>query len=411
MTVGRHDSRVRAGWAVGAAMVLAAATLGMPVASAADDQGYFEVYGFAQLDYIQDFDRVSPFWTDTLRPSKIPTVEGADGANGQAILSVRQSRLGVQANFPTSNGAVYTKFEFDMFGTGGDEGKTTIRLRHAYGQWKQLLAGQTNSLFMDGSIFPNVIDYWGPAGMVFLRTPQIRWTPFTGANSFAIAIEKPSNDIDSGVVRVIDPALAEDIQASQRIPDFTAQYRRERDWGHLQIAGILRQVSFDTLGTTNNEPKDSQLGWGIDVTSGIKVAKKDQVLVGVVYGHGIASYMNDGGTDLAPGGTLASPNATAVPLFGISAYYDRYWSDRFSSSFGYSQTHVDNTSGQLGDAFKSGQYASANFLYYPTTNMFIGLEGLWGERKDNGGATGIDRRTQISFHYNFSGKHIFGDKQ
>jgi hypothetical protein len=36
----------------------------------------FEVYGFAQLDYIQDFNRVDPQWDSTLRPSKIPTTEG-----------------------------------------------------------------------------------------------------------------------------------------------------------------------------------------------------------------------------------------------------------------------------------------------------------------------------------------------
>jgi hypothetical protein len=41
-----------------------------------------------------------------------------------------------------------------------------------------LLAGQTNSLFMDGDVFPNTIDYWGPAGMVFYRNVQLRWTPF-----------------------------------------------------------------------------------------------------------------------------------------------------------------------------------------------------------------------------------------
>jgi hypothetical protein len=204
------------------------------------------------------------------------------------------------------------------------------------------------------------------------------------------------------------PALAAGIQPSQRIPDFTAQYRLTEDRWHIQAAGILRQVSFDTVATPDNEPKDSELGWGIDVTSGIKLFEKDQVLLGAVYGKGIASYMNDGGTDLAPGGTLATPEAQAVPLLGVSAYYDRYWSNRFSSSFGYSQTHVDNTSLQAADAFKSGQYASANFLYYPVENFFVGIEGLWGERKDNSDATGTDRRVQISFHYNFSSKHFFG---
>ena len=68
------------------------------------------------------------------------------------------------------------KFEFDLFGVGEDAGQTTIRIRHAYASWGPFLAGQTNTLFMDGDLFPNTIDYWGPAGMVFLRNPQLRWT-------------------------------------------------------------------------------------------------------------------------------------------------------------------------------------------------------------------------------------------
>ena len=143
----------------------------------ADGDKSFEIYGFAQVDYVQDFDRVNPDWDATLRPSKIPTVDGLYGSDGQAILSVRQSRLGAQGNLPVEGSNLFTKLEFDFYGTGNDAGQTTIRLRHAYGQWKDWLAGQTNSLFMDGDIFPNVIDYWGPTGMVFLRNPQIRWTP------------------------------------------------------------------------------------------------------------------------------------------------------------------------------------------------------------------------------------------
>ena len=43
-----------------------------------------------------------------------------------------------------------------MFGTGKDAGLTTIRLRHAWGQWKHIGGGQTNSAFMDVDIFPNI---------------------------------------------------------------------------------------------------------------------------------------------------------------------------------------------------------------------------------------------------------------
>ena len=58
----------------------------------------FELYGFVQLDAIQDFKRVHPDWDATLRPSRIPTTEGEFGSDGQTLFSVRQSRLGAKAN-------------------------------------------------------------------------------------------------------------------------------------------------------------------------------------------------------------------------------------------------------------------------------------------------------------------------
>ena len=139
------------------------------------------------------------------RPSKIPTTDDQFGDDGQSIFSVRQSRFGVQARQEIGGKDLFVKFEFDLFGTGDDAGQTTFRLRHAYGSWGPILAGQTNSLFMDGDTFPNTVDYWGPVGMVFLRNPQIRYTYATGAHKFAVAIEKPSNDIDAGNIRQLDP--------------------------------------------------------------------------------------------------------------------------------------------------------------------------------------------------------------
>ena len=62
-----------------------------------------------------------------------------------------------------------TVFDFDLFGVGIDAGQTTIRLRHAYGQWGPVGAGQLESPFMDLDVFPNILDYWGPNGMIFFR--------------------------------------------------------------------------------------------------------------------------------------------------------------------------------------------------------------------------------------------------
>jgi hypothetical protein len=402
--------RTGMGWTILALGVLVAAAPGTALAQQDPNAPHVEVYGFVQADYIQDFDRVDPAWMDTLRPSKIPTADDVFGADGQASLSAKQSRLGVVMNLPTSNHPVYTKFEFDMFGVGVDAGQTTIRLRHAYGEWNRWLAGQTNTLFMDASIFPNVIDYWGPAGMVFIRNPQIRYEILdhhkdNNRSTLSVAIERPNSDVDGASVRELDPNLL--VAPSQKVPDFTVQWRNEENWGHWQVAGILRKVAFDTPGAPNAEPKGDETGYGVDLTGSFKIAKKNQIIAGVVWGHGIASYMNDGGVDLAPGGTIANPKAEAVPLLGVSAYYDHYWSDKFSSSFGGSFTKVDNRSLQAASAFEKGDYASANLLWYPTKNVFIGGEALYGKRTDNNGDDGTDHRVQFSYHYSFSSKDIF----
>ncbi len=403
----------------GTYVMAVAVALATPSLAAAAEKS-FEAYGFAQLDFIQDFGRVNPDWKDTLRPSRIPTDPEEFGDDGQTIVGVRQSRFGVAGTLPTAKGPIKTKFEFDMFGVGDDAGQTTIRLRHAYGEFGQILAGQTNSLFMDGDIFPNTIDYWGPSGMVFLRNPQIRWTPVSGRQNFAIAIENPGNDIDSGEFRTVPDFPG--AQGDQELPDLTMQYRANTGFGHVQLAGILRRVGAEVLcNTSETDPNaidfcpagrakvifdDDDLGWGLNLTSVIKVLDRNAIRVGVVFGEGIASYMNDGGMDAGPDRAPGQPGVQveAVELTGVSAYYDHWWSDRFSSSIGYAFTEVDNTVGQTADTFKKGQYASVNLLYYPVENVMLGGEFLWGDREDNGGASNDVTRIQFSLKYNFGAK-------
>jgi hypothetical protein len=376
-------------------LLVAAMAAGVSSVQAAESS--FEVYGFAQADYVQDFKRVKPEWDDTLRPSRIPTTDGQYGSDGQSTISVRQSRLGVQTTLPVEGNSLYTKFEFDMFGVGADEGQTTIRLRHAYGEYGNWLAGQTNTLFMDGDVFPNTIDYWGPSGMVFTRNPQMRWTPVRGDTSFAIAIEKPSNDIDPGILGISG------VQGDEKIPDFTAQYRQKTGWGHYQVAGLLRRVGYETAGTPSANPSGSDLGWGVNL-SGHMMFGADKLMLQTVYGEGIATYMNDGGTDMGPEGVAPAINGESLPLLGVVAYYDHYWSDKLSSSLGYSRTQVDNKNLQTGDAFKTGEYVSANLLNAVRKNMLIGAEALWGKRTDKNGASGDDLRVQFTMKYSFSSK-------
>lgn len=373
--------------------------------SARSDAG-IEIYGFAQIDAIQDFGRMHPDWEDSLRPTRIPTVDGLYGGDGKFIASVRQSRLGLQATRQIEGRDLHVKLEADLYGVGTDEGKTTLRLRHAYGQYGRWLAGQTNSLFMDGDVFPNTIDYWGPSGMAYLRTAQIRWTPLSGPNSFAVAIEDTGDDIDTGRFGREFPAFGAAAEGHDDWPDLTAQFRMDRDWGHFQAAGIVRKLGFDTAGTVDNAPKGDDTGWGLNLSTNLRFGWKDRLILSALGGKGIASYMNDGGNDLIPDDSAPGqiPDAVAMPLWAAVLYYDHWWNSRWSSSAGYSFIQVDNSNNQNADAFKKGEYASVNLLHYPADDLLVGAEFLWGRRTDSDGSAGTDSRLQVSVKYNFSSK-------
>ena len=244
-----------------------------------------------------------------------------------------------------------------------------------------------------------MIDYWGPSGMVFLRNPQIRWTPVQGDQTVAVAIETPGSGVDNG----LDPNTT---AGDNEYPDLTAHFRQVGDWGHFQVAGILRQVGYDTPGAPDGSPDDSELGWGVNLTTTINLLEKDRLILGVVHGDGISNYMNDGGVDMAPDGNAIDPDYQVVPLTGLISYYEHAWNDRYSSAIGYSSTEIDNTDFQGPDAFNKGEYASTNLLYTPNDKVMMGVEYLFGKRTANDGDKGYDRRVQFSVKYSFSSGNL-----
>ena len=228
-----------------------------------------DIYGFVQMDMIYDFNRVDPDWNDSLRPSKIPNVGGEFGQDGETIFSVRQTRMGLKGEIPTELGEVKTWFEWELYGVGSDAGQTTFRLRHAWGEFGNWGAGQTWSLFMDENTFPNTIDYWGPAGMVFYRNIQLRhtWPVGEAGSRFAVALERPGTSVDAGEFRDLSPAFDDNVRSRDEYPDLTAQYLSIHVWGHWQVAGILRRVGFETKDAPGNDPSDDLWGGGVNVST------------------------------------------------------------------------------------------------------------------------------------------------
>ena len=373
------------------------------------DNVTIEFYGLVQLDGIYDFQRVDPDWVGAFRPSKIPTVDGAFGDDGEANFSVRQTLFGISGTAPLADKEVVGKFEFDLFGSGDDAGNTTFHLQRATVEWGPLMFGYSKTLFMDGDVFPNIIDYWGPNGMIFVKNAGIRYTPFKSGESFlSLALELPGNDVDPGHIRQLDPALGNNLDSTQKLPDLIGAGQFGGDWGHVRLAGVARSLGFETVGSPGGEPDGNEFGWGVNLSAILKLGGATTIRASGVYGEGIASYFNDGGTDLAPKvhreGTTFRIEAKPVEMYGLVFFVDHDWNDKFSSSIGVSRAKVTNTNFQTGDAYGTGDYALVNLLYKPVDHLLVGGEVMYGRRKDNNGATGEDTRVQFSIRYTYGAK-------
>jgi hypothetical protein len=388
-------------------VALAAALLCTAPARAQDVKDTtMDLYGFIMLDMGYEANQMDPDWRDAARPTKLPSFDNEFGADGHWLASVKQTRFGVKTSTPTSLGDLKTTFEFELFGTGDDAGQTTFRLRHAYGELGQFGAGQTWSPFMDIDIFPNSIEYWGPNGMVFFRNVQLRWMPIQGDTRLTVALERPGASADQGEFE--DRIELQNVTGHFPYPDLSAEYRLGRPWGYVEIAGILRYMEWEDNLDDGIDLSGDAWGWGLNLTSNVKFDDGGKVLrLGVVYGEGIQNYMNDAPEDVGIRNNFSNPvrpiEGEALPMLGISAFLDINWSESMTSTIGYSMLDIDNSSGQSPDAFKHGDYALANVLFYPVKNLMYGPELIWIKRENNSdGFTSDDFRVQFSVKYNFS---------
>jgi hypothetical protein len=375
-----------------------------------------ELYGFAMLDTGYQAGASDPDWFDVMRTTKLPAFADQFGKGGRWYSGVRQSRFGVKTWVPTSLGELKTIFEFELFGVGVDAGQTTFRLRHAWGEIGPIGAGQTWSPFMDPDVFPNSLEYWGPAGMVFFRNVQFRVTPYNkNGVEAAIAIERPGASGDPGTIagRV---ALA-NAQGRFPAPDLSAHVRVSKERGHVQLGTILRYMQWDDTNPADAiDTHGNAVGWGVNLSGNyIFNTKRDTLRLQAVYGKGIQNYMNDSPVDVGAfaTGVLRKPvDGRPLAELGLVAFLDHTWNEQFSSSVGYSLNDVENSGLQDPSAFSRGHYALFNIMYYPINNVMLGSEFQWG-RRDNfrDGFRYDDYRVQFGAKYNFSWDVLGGKKQ
>jgi DcaP outer membrane protein len=347
--------------------------------------------GSARTDFIYD-PRVSTLG-DSFVPSSIP-IPSVSGP-GNFIASIRGSRAMADFLIPVGDHAVARTFiQLDFFGANG---ATAPRLRHFWAQLDNVLVGQTFTNFMDPDAFADTLDTQGANAAVSVRLPQARYSFGLGGGATGyVSIEVPSSNIDFSVGGV-------PVTPTTPAPDGTLRFRNEWERGHFQLASVFRDLGVKFPSGLH----ESVFGWGLNATGGLDVYGKDNIVIGVAYGHGISRYVGDtAGLDLdaAP----VSPtdlSLRALPLFGTYGSYQHYWSSGVRSSVTGSYVQVQNTPFQSPSTYHKSTYSSVNLIWNAIGSLDLGAEFLYGRVEEKDGASANDPRFQITGRYTFVKLH------
>jgi hypothetical protein len=380
----------------------------------------YKWYGFVRLDGTYDFKPMGG--TDSFIVSQIPVPQG-DGQN--FAMNPRYTRFGfdTETPIPSLDWTIKTRIEVDFFNgnNSGSFGSQPLRLRFAWADFGPFLVGQAASLFMDYDAFPNVLDYQGPNGMVLMRQPIIATHfPIGEKWKVSLGVEQPYSDIQwlengtwvanpgSGVITT--PGVARNVQD---VPDFTSNIRYAGDNGHMQLAGIIRKLTYQpAAGNALDE-----MGYGASLTGTFHpwaamtgtprsgdcstAMSKSRFLYQFAAGRGINRYLQDE-NGLALDATFDPNNGfRTIPSVGWFVAYEQWWGKHWASNFTYSETQCELTDTLPGNTYERGNYITGNLIWLPVERLGMGVEYLYGTRTNKDGQEGDNTRIQFAFQYKF----------
>ncbi|MCG8340943.1 MAG: DcaP family trimeric outer membrane transporter [Cytophagales bacterium] len=379
-----------------------ASTTGLKV-TAGDSTLSIKWYGQGRLDAIGDLNRTDA--TIDFVPYKIPvTTDGITKNQGQrTTFNAVTARIGVDAGIPLKfqEEPINIKVEGDFSGRAANASAPLFRLRKAYTNFRKFIIGLHPSSFSDFDVSPKTLDLAGPSGFVGSYRTQVAWTDDV-------------NDKFNYTISIEDAPLAEAYEANnlvqrKSIPAFAANIKWKGEFGHIQLAGLLRTIEYH-----NREEKRNfnVTGGGGLLSSAINIAPKRTALkLQAVYGTGIGSYIGglydmDGETSRAITTTIQRPeldkaDITAINAGGGTVGIDHYWMpEKLRSTFSYSMIQAEKMDREP-DEFKTSHYVSANVVWELTKQISFGGEYLWGKRINVNDRSGEAHRVQATALFAF----------
>jgi len=348
-----------------------------------------ELYGYARLNASYDIDEDIAEPTRAGDFSKINTGAAEDNeATGYFGADAAQSRLGVRATLPQG-----VKIVVEGGFRYGD-----LRLRHAYGEYKGVMAGQNWSNYNSFVGFIPTLDFDGMpgnAGSQF-RTAQLRYT--TGPLS--VSLEQPFNFAS---LISTNPS----IEQKTSLPVLTARLQDSAGAVSYSTAAFLRQIDYDT-GTQD----DSELSYG--AFGALTAAVTDTVTL-----YGVVNYVNGGDIYLYRSGennyaveygyvdSSGSIELISGYSASVGASFDLGGGSSINTGIGMVEVDWDDAlrdlpgSANIGDKHETNTSAMINYQWAPVEAVTMGVEYGYYMVDEVSGADGDASRLMFAAQYNF----------
>lgn len=321
------------------------------------------------------------------------TPVGAADEGSDLDMSAQFSRFWFAADSSLPDGTALRGYlEFDLFGSAiGNETATNtygLAVRHAWASWGPWLAGQTWSNFQDPASLVDSIDLIGATdGSVFVRQPQLRYTK----GEWSFSAENPET--------VFSPRLGNSAKLNSddnRLPDVTARWTRKGDWGHVSVAGLLRELRHET--TTGID--DATTGVGVSLTGRRVLDATNDLRYGVTVGRGISRYI---GLAIGPDAILdAGSRLEAVDTRAGFVGWRHVFSPKLRGNLYAAASLFDNDVAIAGaGATEKVGSISANLVYSPNPKLDLGAEFRLGRRWLENGTEGDLSRLHLHAKYSF----------
>jgi len=340
------------------------------------------INGFARLNASYDIDEKVATTAQAGDFSKI-NVGAAENneVTGHFDADAVQSRLGVKTVSP----------EGVTINVEGDFRNGTLRLRHGYGSYKGILAGQTWSNYNSFVGNTSTLDFDSMAGGAGLqgRTAQLRYT----SGALSIAAEDPQSSIYGS------PASKKD-----SMPALTARLEDSEGSLSYSTAIVARQVSFDD-GTTD----DSAFGFGAFLAAKMQLTDMIDIHGAINYSDGANSYLwHSGENYYGNDAYIAGDSLETISGYAgtIGAGIKLGGGRSINIAYGMATLDWDDAEKDLGAATVAGEaetnsHIVANYQWTPVKNVMMGVEYQYLKTEDVSGEDGDANRLLFAAQYNF----------